>query len=74
MKFIINFANMKTQIDLNEASENSLAVLKKVAIINDRKSAKKEDLILLAIELAEKTINNSDDETLINLTGLKKTI
>jgi hypothetical protein len=65
---------MKTQIDLNEASENSLAVLKKVAIINDRKSAKKEDLILLAIELAEKTINNSDDETLINLTGLKKTI
>lgn len=65
---------MKAQINLSQDSENALLTLKKIAIINDVKASSKESLIVFAIEIAYKTITHSDDDTLINLTGLKKTI
>ncbi len=65
---------MKTQINLTENAETALLRLKKIAIINDVKASNKEHLVEFAINLADKFIQHSDEETLINLTGLKKTI
>ena len=65
---------MKTQINLTQNAETALLFLKKIAIINDVKASNKEQLVEFAIHLADKFIQNSDEETLINLTGLKKTI
>jgi hypothetical protein len=64
---------MKTQINLTENAETALVRLKKIAIINDLKASNKEYLIEFAIDLADKIIKHSDEDTLINLTGLKKT-
>jgi hypothetical protein len=65
---------MKTQINLTESAETALLRLKKIAIINDVKASNKEHLVEFAINLADKFIQHADEETLINLTGLKKTI
>lgn len=64
---------MKTQINLTESAETALVRLKKIAIINDLKASNKEYLIEFAIDLADKIITHSDEDTLINLAGLKKT-
>lgn len=64
---------MKANINLTENSENGLASIKKIAILNGLKTDK-ESLINLSIEISANTINYSDDETFIQLTKYKKTI
>jgi len=64
---------MKTNINLTEQSEDKLKTLKKIAAINNLNDTK-EDLINLSINMAFNVVINSDEETLLSLTNLKKTI
>ena len=64
---------MLTNINITEQSETALKTIKKIAQING-KPTNKGELINLAIEIAVMVISCADEETLINLTGLKKTI
>lgn len=64
---------MKANINLSENSENGLASIKKIAVLNGLKTDK-ESLINLSIEMSANVIDSSDDETFLNLTNKKKTI
>jgi hypothetical protein len=64
---------MLTNINITQQSEISLKTIKKIAEING-KPTNKGELINLVIDIANNVISGADEETLINLTGLKKTI
>ncbi len=64
---------MLTNINITEQSENALKTIKKIAEVNG-KPTNKGELINLAIDIAASFIKFSDDDVVINLTGLKKTI
>lgn len=64
---------MKANISLSESSENTLKKIEIIGKINNKPVNNKEQQIELALKIAEGVITGSDEDTLMNLTGLKKT-
>lgn len=64
---------MKANINLSESSENTLKKIEVIGKINGKKVNNKEQQIELALLIAEKCVTLLDDESLLNVTGLKKT-
>lgn len=64
---------MKASINLSESSEKTLKKIEIIGKINNKPVNNKEQQIELALKIAEGVINGSDEDTLMNLTGLKKT-
>lgn len=64
---------MKANINLSENSENTLKKIEVIGKINGKKVNNKEQQIELALLIAEKCVTLLDDESLLNVTGLKKT-
>jgi hypothetical protein len=65
---------MKIQIDITKPNEDYLKTIRSVAHINSIDVSNKEKLINLAIKIAYDSITGLDDESLINVCNLKKSI
>jgi hypothetical protein len=63
---------MKAQIEIK--NEKALELIKKIGIINGIDVNSKEKQINLALDIAYNVITSSDEDTLMNLANLKKTI
>lgn len=64
---------MKANINLSDNSENTLKKIEVIGKINGKKVNNKEQQIELALLIAENCVTNLDEESLLNVTGLKKT-
>jgi predicted nucleic acid-binding protein len=62
----------KTQIEIQ--NENAYQIIKMVMDLNKVDSSNREKVINKALSIAADCIINLDEDSLINLTGLKKSI
>lgn len=65
---------MKAQIQITEANEKRLFYIKKIATINSIDVSNKEKLVNYSIEVAAKLMELLDEESLLNLINLKKSV
>lgn len=63
---------MKHQINITEANEEGLVNIKRIGIVNGIDVSNREKQVNLAIKIANDCSSSLDEESLINLTGLKK--
>lgn len=64
----------QTNIKITEENEMKLQLIEKIGRINDVKCGSKEKQINLAIQIAYDCITYLDDESLMQVANLKKTI
>lgn len=65
---------MKANINLSEDSEIGLKLIETIGNINGLKAKNKEQQIELAIKIAVSCIKSLDDDSLINVCNLKKSM
>lgn len=63
---------MKHQINITEANEEGLVNIKRIGVINGVDVSNREKQVNLAIKIANDCSSSLDEESLIQLTGLKK--
>lgn len=65
---------MKAQINITEDNEKKLKVIKSLGIMNNISVNNKEDLLNFSIKTLHTIITNLDDESLLQVCNLKKSI
>jgi hypothetical protein len=64
----------KNQINFSDATETDLVTITKIGLLNGIDVSNNEKKVALACKIAANMIKFSNEETLENLTNLKKTI
>ncbi len=65
---------MKHQINITDANEEGLVNIKRIGIINNIDVSNREKQVNFAIKIANNTVTALDEESLVAITGLKKSI
>lgn len=65
---------MKHQINITDANEEGLVNIKRIGVVNGIDVSNREKQVNLAIKIANESVNGLDEDSLINVTGLKKSI
>jgi hypothetical protein len=64
----------QTQVNITERNEVALNIIETIAKINGIKASNKELQINFAIDIAWKLVSSLDEDSLFELTGLKKSV